>query len=578
MDRKAIVAVTLASILLLASLYYQSVYAPKPRPATPAARAALTPAPPDAIPGSTATPESSPSPAAPVTDLESPKVPETRETLSSPLAEYVFTSTGAGIAETTLLKHIAEHGDHVKINADGPLPIGALTRQPGQSEAGDSFELRRAASGREITFLGKSADGVELSKKFTLPPDDAKAEEYVVHLEISETNHGAAPVARPARFVYLGTATPIHTRDLPRYMAFDWFRQGSAKEIDVGWFAAGKIPLLGIQTKAAQPEYRTATDNVRWAAVKNQYFTTIATLPEATGTTVWARREALPTNPNHFRVEGALGLPAVNLAAGETRLQKVDLYIGPKEYHRLDKLGADQDEVLHYGIFAIVSKFLLNSMNWLHSIFANFGGYATAIIVLTLCIKSVLWPLQNKATQSMKRMQAVQPKLNDLKEKYKDDPTRLNQEMMKLYKEYGINPVGGCLPMFIQIPIFFGFYSMLGTAIELRNSHFFWVTDLSQPDTVFHVAGLPINILPLFMAGTMFWQMAITPKSGDPAQQRIMMFMPLIFIAFSYNFAAALALYWSVQNIFSIVQLYLTRNRPAPALVKLTPPGGKRKR
>jgi YidC/Oxa1 family membrane protein insertase len=123
--------------------------------------------------------------------------------------------------------------------------------------------------------------------------------------------------------------------------------------------------------------------------------------------------------------------------------------------------------------------------------------------------------------------------------------------------------------MLIQIPIFFGFYGMLGTAIELRNSSFLWIHDLSQPDTIGHIAGFPINILPLFMAGTMVWQMSITPKTGDAAQQRMLMFMPVIFIAFAYNYASALSLYWTTQNLFSIVQLYLTRNKPLPTLEKI---------
>jgi YidC/Oxa1 family membrane protein insertase len=126
--------------------------------------------------------------------------------------------------------------------------------------------------------------------------------------------------------------------------------------------------------------------------------------------------------------------------------------------------------------------------------------------------------------------------------------------------------------MLIQIPIFFGFYSMLGSAIELRNSHFLWIQDLSQPDTIAHFLGFPINLLPIIMSGTMLWQMAISPKSGDAVQQRMMYFMPVVFLAFCYNYASGLALYWTTQNIFSIVQLYLTRNQPLPTLEKVAAP------
>ena len=120
--------------------------------------------------------------------------------------------------------------------------------------------------------------------------------------------------------------------------------------------------------------------------------------------------------------------------------------------------------------------------------------------------------------------------------------------------------------MLVQIPVFFGFYSMLGTAIELRNSHFLWIHDLSQPDTIAHFMNMPINLLPIIMAGTMLWQMTLSPKGGDPAQQRMMYLMPIVFLSFCYNFASALALYWTTQNIFSIVQLYATRNKPLPKL------------
>jgi YidC/Oxa1 family membrane protein insertase len=188
-----------------------------------------------------------------------------------------------------------------------------------------------------------------------------------------------------------------------------------------------------------------------------------------------------------------------------------------------------------------------------------------------------MWPLQNKATQSMKRMQALQPEMAALKERYQDDPTRMNQELMKLYKTYQINPLAGCLPMLVQLPLFLGFYGMLGKAVELRNAHFWWVKDLSQPDTVATILGYPLNVLPLLMAVTMLGQMSLSPKSGDPVQQRVFMFMPVIFIAFCYNYASALALYWTVQNLFSIVQLYVTRNQATPVLQKLAVPG-KRKR
>src|SRR5438094_318803 len=208
---------------------------------------------------------------------------------------------------------------------------------------------------------------------------------------------------------------------------------------------------------------------------------------------------------------------------------------------------------MEFGIFKIICQALLNALNTLHSFL---GNYAAAILALTTIVKLSLWPLQTKATASMRRMSALSPKIQELREKYKDDPTRMNQETMKLYKEYGINPVGGCLPMLIQIPIFFGLFTMLRQAVELRGAHFLWIHDLSQPDTVGHlpVVGWPINILPLIMAATSFWMTHLTPKSGDPTQQRMMMFMPIIFIVFCYNFAADLALYYIVQRVRELAE------------------------
>jgi YidC/Oxa1 family membrane protein insertase len=171
----------------------------------------------------------------------------------------------------------------------------------------------------------------------------------------------------------------------------------------------------------------------------------------------------------------------------------------------------------------------------------------------------------------MKRMSLLAPQMKELQEKYKDDPQKMNSQVMGLYKKYGVNPVSGCLPMVLQIPIFFGLYTMLRFAVEMRGHGFLWVNDLALPDTQFHIGGLPINPLPLVMAATMFVQMAMTPKSPDPnmqMQQRIFLFMPVIFLVMCYNFAAALALYWTVSNIIGIFQSWVVKRMPEPALME----------
>ncbi|MBV9392485.1 MAG: YidC/Oxa1 family insertase periplasmic-domain containing protein, partial [Verrucomicrobia bacterium] len=315
-----------------------------------------------------------------------------------------------------------------------------------------------------------------------------------------------------------------------------------------------------------------APDRIVWAGVTNQYFATILVPTDTTGERVWARRLQVPATdslPALRGIYGALLLPRFDLAPGQSKTFDFDIYAGPKEYSRLAKISNDQTEVMGFTPWTKwISVLLLTVLNTLHS---WVHSYALAIIIMTILIRALLWPLQNSATKSMRRMAKLSPIVNELREKYKDDPQRMNQEMMKLYKEYGINPVGGCLPMLIQIPIFFGFYGMLDKAIELRNSSFLWVRDLSQPDTVFHLGSIPINILPLVMAGTQVWQMSITPKTGDPAQQRLFLFMPIIFLLICYNYASALSLYWTVQNLFIIVQIYLTRNQMDAPLKKVRP-------
>ena len=279
-------------------------------------------------------------------------------------------------------------------------------------------------------------------------------------------------------------------------------------------------------------------------------------------------------------------MPAFQIAPGQTYSAKFEIYAGPKIYHRLAQLPHNEAEIMDFGMFKIVCQFLLNFMNLLHSWLHDYG---LAILALTTVIKLTLWPIQNKANRSMRRMAALSPKMQELREKYKDDPTRMNQEVMKLYKQYGINPVGGCLPMMIQIPIFFCLFKMLGQAVELRSAKFLWVKDLSQPDTLAVIpglgwipiigipgVGLAINIIPLCMAASQIWLMAMTPKTGDPTQRRVMMFTPLIFLFICYNFAAALALYYTTQNLFSILQFYMNKRQPMPTLEKVAP-AGKRK-
>jgi YidC/Oxa1 family membrane protein insertase len=196
-------------------------------------------------------------------------------------------------------------------------------------------------------------------------------------------------------------------------------------------------------------------------------------------------------------------------------------------------------------------------MNWIYNI-PWIHSYGIAIILLTILVRVVFWPITRKSTESMKKMQEIQPLVKAVQAKYKDNTQKQQQEVMALYKEHKVNPLGGCLPMLIQIPVFIALFVVLRSAIELRFAHFLWIRDLSQPENLFPGMlpfGLSLNLLPIFMAGTMFWQQKLTPSaSADPNQQKIMMFMPVMMLVMFYNFAAGLALYWTTQNILMIIQ------------------------
>lgn len=570
MDRKAWIAVVLCIAALgLWQWAYMKYYAPAPGQTEVADRAAAqTAASPVPAPPAAPTPAPAAVPPAPQPAPAEPAVAREEFRISTRLADFLFVSDAAGIATAELLGHLGENGANVFLNIPEASPIGSLGDEAGTILGG--FVRVPSAAPNEAVFAKTAADGLEIRKTFRVEENGGEGN-YVVKLALEFANSGAAPVQRLGLFVSAGGARPVHYTDMSLYTGFDWYRDGKATFTDVNWFNASSIPLTGIQLRAAQDTYEDKADKIAWAAVKNQYFATILAVEQGDpGTAAWARKIDLLHGGDEGKpvlgLEGALGLPGFRLDPGQTKSWQFQIYAGPKDLGRLSKLGHGEQDVMNFGIFKWVSEILLYSMNALHGVLGNF---AAAIIVLTIIIKALLWPLQNKATNSMRKMAALSPKMTELREKYKDDPTKMNQELMKLYKDYGVNPFGGCLPMLIQIPIFFGFYSMLGTAIELRNSSFFWVHDLSQPDTVGHILGFPINILPILMALTMLWQMHITPKTGDAAQQRVFMFMPVIFILFAYNFASALSLYWTTQNLISIAQLYVTRNKPIPELQKV---------
>src|SRR5213596_235075 len=572
MDRTAWIAVALCVIgLVLWEIYLVKQTPPRSAPVGVApGQSSPTAAPAILAPSPTPVAEATPSSRESV-----PSFAEKIETLRNSDVELHLTNRGGGIKEAVLLKQVAEKGKPVILNSDKSAPIGALIEQPSSPTLAEFTASPESDSA--IRFESTTPEQVAIRKKFFFEKSPENKDNYVIEMDVDLENRGDKPYQSGGYFVALGSAAPIHPRDYPSYTRLVWCIDGKAKGIDVGWFGSSG-GFLGLGQRAARPYYQENIAGAEWVAVSNQFFTTLMAPLTAKASSVWGRRfeTEYASDQKLPAIEGALGMPGFQLQPGQTYSARFEIYAGPKLYHRLAQLPHNEAEVMDFGIFKLVCQFLLNFMNLLHS---WLGDYGLSILALTTIIKLTLWPIQNRANRSMRQMAALSPKMQELREKYKDDPTRMNQEVMKLYKQYGINPVGGCLPMMIQIPIFFGLFKMLGQAVELRNAKFLWVKDLSQPDTVAHLPllGWPINIIPLCMAATQVWLMAMTPKTGDPTQRRIAMFTPLIFLFICYNFAAALALYYTAQNLFSILQFYQNKRQPTPTLEKVAP-AGKRKR
>src|SRR3954470_21212855 len=584
MDRTAWIAVALCIVGLVVWEIY-SFKQVRPHPVTASASAGasatatLSPLPASPAPSASNAPSPSAAtaatPAAPAqSSATAPGFAETTETIRNSDLELQLTNRGGGIAKAVLLNHLAEGNSRVTLNSEEHAPIGAIVTDPNAPQFPE-YKMRR--EGDAVLFEATSPDQVTTRKKFAFAGNEKK-DNYIAHLDVEFRNDGAGPYVNPGYFMELGSAMPIHPKDYPTYTRLVWCVDGKAKGIDVGWFAGGN-GFLGLGQRAPQSFYQQRIAPAEWVAVSDQFFATLITPLNGKANAVWGRRFDVTRWPEIKvgGIEGAMGMPGFNLGPGQSYTAQFQIYAGPKLYHRLATLSHNEAEVMEFGIFKIVCQALLNALNTLHSFL---GNYAAAIFALTVIVKAILWPIQNKATRSARQMSALSPKMQELREKYKDDPTKMNQEVMRMYKEYGINPVGGCLPMVIQIPIFLGLFTMLRQAVELRNAHFLWIHDLSQPDTVARLALLgftiPINVLPLIMAGTSFWMTHLTPKSGDPTQQRMMMFTPIIFIVFCYNFAAALALYYTTQNLLTVLQLYLNQRQPVPTLQKVDQKGKRR--
>ena len=486
----------------------------------------------------------------------------------------VLTTWGGGVKEIELKEHEVEAQEKVFLNRGSPDAVFALRgwTAPGEDLA---WTLEKADAQEVVLVAPAHPDGsVVVRRTFRVAGD------YLISLEQSVENRGGTPFALPAYALAGGVGAPIHLRQYEQpYVGTGWFSTDLS-------YTTHKLPeflpsnfLFFFPQKGKEKVASREEHPVRWIAAKSQFFAMVLTVQGDPAMAAEARKvelsgeEMADGHGKVLAVETWLKMPGFDLPpAGQSR-RAFTLYAGPKEDWRLRSLPAHEDYVMEFGWMGWVSRPLLSVMNWIHRWVGNYGW---TIVILTILIKAVLWYPQAKANLSMKKMQLLAPKLKELQEKYKEEPTKLNTEMMKLYKDFGVNPLGGCLPLLIQMPVFLGFYYMLLSSVELRGQTFFWIHDLSRPDTVFVIPGLglPINPMPLIMTATMMWSMHITPQPQgvDNPAAKMMKFMPLLMLVFCYNFSSALSLYWTVQNLLSIVQLYYNLRQPMPKLEKVVRP------
>lgn len=468
--------------------------------------------------------------------------PSSLVTLENDFVKVHFSKVGGAIHSVELKHYLAEQGGSASyvFNQGGPLPALTLAWDQHKTLL-SSFETTELTD-RFIQFSCVLPDGTKIIRGYRLA--DSKAQnpyEIKNEFRIEQTQ-----LLHNHVWVCLGIMPDTPGDKYQEFLNFCTYDGKEVKFKRVADFEASS-GFLGMGQREAH-DYFIEHSSIPWAALKNQFFVSILTpKTAASGSEIVLRKNV----GQHLM----LGFLKFDLDGPQSCISST-YYVGPKDYLLLDKMGHGQDQLMQFGWFGAVSKILLMSMRGINTVISNWGW---TIIVLTIIIKLLMWPITQAQLRSSKKMSSIQKPLQQIREKFKNNPQKLQAETMKLFKENRVNPATGCLPVFIQIPIFIGLYYMLRTSSEIRYQSFLWIKDLSIPDTVAMIGSFPVNILPIIMGVTMFIQMKVTPTpSMDGMQQKIIMCMPFIFLIFCYSFPAALVLYWTVQNLFTIFQQWLT--------------------
>jgi YidC/Oxa1 family membrane protein insertase len=476
--------------------------------------------------------------------------PSQTVTLETDVMKATFDSRGGSLVRLELLKHRG-------IDADGHMTAGNLvlmdrsaqryyTAESGliaangtalpnhltdlQVEPGE----RTLAAGRDevsLTFVSPDVNGVKLRKTYTL-----KRGSYVIDVEDTVANSGTAAVA-PQLYLQL-----VRDGNVPKTSTFmgPSSYTGPAVYNEAGKFHKVDFKHVEEQAAGGKPDFEPRADN-GWVAMVQHYFTSAWLVNAKQAREFYTQK----TGVNQYAV--GMKFPLGDVAPGASKSLKAQLYAGPQEEKRLEALAPGFELVKDYGFLALLAKPLFWLLDWLHSIIGNWGW---AIVALVVLLKAAFFWLNASAYRSMAKMKAVNPKVQELRERLKDNPQKMQQEMMRIYREEKVNPLGGCLPIFVQMPFFIALYWVLLSSVEMRNAPWIgWIKDLSALD--------PYYILPLVMTASTMLQTWLNPTPPDPVQARMMWIMPLVFSVMFFFFPAGLVLYWVTNNLLSIAQQWV---------------------
>ena len=504
-----------------------------------------------------------------VLEIEKPTIPEQRMTLANEDIELTVSSYGGAVV-STVLKNYPE------TNAKGSSPLvldfstAPALRYDGLP--GLSGTLEKTADG--LLYVAPLGDGRFFKRVLKLEG------EYLLSVKDSFVNGNAASWALPALRLPTGPMTEakgstamagVITLGVDSFAPADGVRHWG-KEFHKLFSDTTKTGMVTTTSEQVAPR------PVGWVATKNKFFVQILT-PEtpAAALDLSVRRAGAGKKNVPAEASIALQFNSEQIAGNETLTRTARVYIGPKDYSFLKTQQMEQVEVMEFkstGFWKFMNPVmypiktgLLWGLNALEKIVRNYG---VAIMLLTIIVRCIFWPITHKGTESMRKMQALQPQMKEIQAKFKDNPQRMQQETMKFYKENKVNPMGGCLPMLVQIPVFIALFVVLRSAIELRFSKFLWIRDLSEPENLF--AGMftipivgwnSLNILPILMSATMVWQQKLTPAAGDPQQQKMMaIMMPIMMLFFFYTMPSGLVLYWTTSNLIMIIQMLIKKPKP----------------